>query len=117
MASERAPVFDEHELDLSDFKAELDPQRRPDLAALRSLAAERGFVSREVAKPTEEGAEEGETRLRRRYTTGRNRQLNLRVTSSALNRFYALADENGWVLGETFEHAVIALERSLKVKG
>ena len=114
MASERAPIFDEDELDLSDFKAESEPPRRPDLAAVRSLAAERGFVSREAVQAGESA--EGETRLRRRYTTGRNRQLNLRVTASALNRFYALADENGWVLGETFEHAVAALERSSKDK-
>ena len=48
---------------------------------------------------------------RRRYTTGRNRQLNMKVTEEALRRFYALADAQCWVLGEAFEHAVTALER------
>jgi len=30
--------------------------------------------------------------LQRRYRTGRNRQLNLKVTDEALRRFYALGE-------------------------
>ena len=47
--------------------------------------------------------------------TGRNRQLNLKVTEAAADKFYALADANHWVLGEAFEMAIEALERQLNL--
>ena len=50
----------------------------------------------------------------RRYRTGRNVQLNLKVRQEAVDAFYRLADERGWVLGETFERAVSALEKELR---
>jgi hypothetical protein len=53
----------------------------------------------------------------RRYRTGRNQQLNLKVTAEAAEAFYALADEKGWVLGEVFERAIIALKRDLEGQG
>ena len=116
MTQERASIFDDEDLDLSDFKPATSAQSRPDAAAIRDLALEKGFVSRdpETPSPVAANAYDNGPVLRRRYTTGRNRQLNLRVTPDALRRFYALADHNGWVLGEAFEHAVTALERSLK---
>jgi hypothetical protein len=49
----------------------------------------------------------------RRYRTGRNVQLNLKVRQEAADTFYALADSQHWVLGEAFEHAVEALKREL----
>lgn len=54
-----------------------------------------------------------EPRKPRRYVTGRNRQLNLKVTETAADRFYKIADANRLVLGEAFEMAVEALEASL----
>jgi hypothetical protein len=32
--------------------------------------------------------------------------------TEAIERFYAIADRHGWVLSETFEHAIAALERT-----
>jgi len=49
----------------------------------------------------------------RRYRTGRNRQLNLKVTEDVAQRFYALADHHELVLGDAFARAVTALEREL----
>ena len=37
----------------------------------------------------------------------------LKVRQEAVDAFYKLADQHGWVLGETFERAVIALETEL----
>ena len=116
MAMDRASIFSDEDIDLSDFKAATSKIERPDVKALRDLALERGFVSRDpdAAHPVEAAGSDNGPVLRRRYTTGRNRQLNLRVTINALRRFYALADQKGWVLGEAFEHAVDALENQLK---
>ena len=49
----------------------------------------------------------------RRYRTGRNMQLNLKVREATAATFYAMADAQGWVLGEAFERAVAALQREL----
>jgi len=47
----------------------------------------------------------------RRHRTGRNIQLNIKARAETIERFYAIADRKGWVLGETFERAIAALER------
>ncbi len=53
-------------------------------------------------------------REQRRYRTGRNQQLNLKVTAQDAEAFYAIADARGWVLGETFARAIAALARELE---
>lgn len=103
MSGERAPVFGEA-LDLSEFK--------PKAAEVRSVAEQAGFRSRE-AGPQPAGSEAA-AREPRRYRTGRNVQLNVKVKRETLEAFYRLADEQGWVLGEALEHAVSALERELR---
>ena len=49
----------------------------------------------------------------RRYRTGRNIQLNIKARADVIEAFYRLADQKGWVLGETSERAIAALEREL----
>jgi hypothetical protein len=122
--SERASIFepDDDDIDVTDFKPTAAPRPRDPnaVAAVRKTAEAKGFASREavVASPppviTPPIAEPipQEARLRRRRT-GRDKQLNLKVTEASLARFYALADGHGWVLGETFERAVAALEAEL----
>ena len=116
MAGERASIFGgDEELDLSSFTPASRASRpKPEPAAIREAAESRGFRSREPAQDA--AAAPAAPRQQRRYTTGRNRQLNLKVTEGALGRFYALAEAHGWVLGEAFEEAVSALERSLARK-
>lgn len=111
MSTERASIFEDEELDLTGFEPRTMPPR-PALArdAIRNVAEQRGFVSREPSRPPQANPDPTPV-SRRRYTTGRNRQLNMKVTDEALRRFYALADTHGWVLGEAFEHALSALER------
>ena len=48
----------------------------------------------------------------RRRRTGRNTQINIKATPETIARLLAISDRNGWVLGETLEHALAALEMS-----
>jgi len=98
----RAGVFDD---DLSDFQPR--PAAKPQ--QVRQVAEEVGFRSRDP-KQEEQPAER---RAPRRYRTGRNQQLNIKARSEAIESFYAVADQQGWVLGETFERAISALRREL----
>lgn len=121
--SGRAAVFND---DLSDFQPAAPAGR------VREIAEQVGFRSREPipATPTPATSESvtpiagtlnvGEAPplgLARRYRTGRNRQLNLKVRAEDAAAFYAIADAQGWVLGETFGHAIAALRRALEEGG
>jgi hypothetical protein len=89
------------------------PAARPE--QVRGVAEQAGFRSRDPAPPAAPTpAPEAGRRAPRRYRTGRNVQLNLKVRQDAADAFYALADAQGWVLGEAFERAIAALERDLK---
>ena len=108
--SERAGLFEE-DLDLSQFtphkptKAEQPP---PD--AVRAVAEGAKFQSREPVKTPK-------SRQQRRYRTGRNIQLNTKVTMSTRDGFYEISDRYNWVLGETLERALQALKRELEKEG
>jgi hypothetical protein len=52
----------------------------------------------------------------RRRRTGRSAQLNLKCRPETIEQFYAIADANGWVLGEAFEKAVALLSTSNSTK-
>jgi hypothetical protein len=52
-------------------------------------------------------------RVPRRHRTGRNVQFNLKASQETVDAFYAISDSQGWVLGETLEHALAALQREL----
>ena len=110
MNTRRAGVFED---DLSDFT----PKPRASVAArpeeVKALAAGTAFRSRDphAAAPATLGSPE--RREPRRYRTGRNVQLNLKVRQEAADAFYLLADQTGLVLGEVFEQAVEALAREL----
>lgn len=107
MSGGRASMFEQDDdLGLGEFK----PKAPAPPEQVRGVAEQEGFRSREPktvpAAP--------ERREPRRYRTGRNVQLNLKVRQEAVDAFYRLADERGWVLGETFERAVSALEKELR---
>ncbi len=107
MSGDRAPLFgQEADLDLSGFK----PKAPAKAAQVRDIAEHAGFRSREpVALPVAETP-----RAPRRYRTGRNMQLNLKLRREAVEAFYKIADEQGWVLGEAFEHAISALQQTIR---
>ncbi|MBV8912581.1 MAG: hypothetical protein JOZ05_06020 [Acetobacteraceae bacterium] len=93
-------MFDEADLDVSDF-APKPAHEGVNKEQVRAVAEPAAFRSREAAvlPPRREP---------RRYRTGRNVQLNLKVRQEDADAFYALADEKGWVLGEAFQRAVQA---------
>jgi hypothetical protein len=105
--------------DLSDFETQTVAKPVP-VDAINALAEESGFTSRHAQptnpasdqpkepRPVQTSAEKG--RSIRRYTTGRNRQLNIKATNETIERFYQLADQYGVPLGALLEQALEALE-------
>ena len=104
MAGRRAPVFAE-EIDVSDFSP-APAERGVGREQVKAVAEPASFYSRdpERASPSREP---------RRYRTGRNVQLNLKVRQEDADAFYALADKHGWVLGEAFQKAIEALQKDI----
>lgn len=114
MPSGRAGIFDEetdHDLDLSGFETKKPKMAKPAelLEKVRALSEANNFPSR---APTKSQRLEGQA-VRRGRRTGRNMQLNIKATQDTVDLFYRLADSQGWVLGETLERALAALEREL----
>ena len=117
----RAGLF-EDDLDISGF-APKSPVRAEQV---KTVAEEAGFRSRGPVPPVpalvraerpakaSPTAPQEERREQRRYRTGRNQQLNLKVRAQDAEAFYAIADAEGWVLGDVFARAVAALARELK---
>jgi hypothetical protein len=93
--------------DLGDFAPKAQP-KPVEPQQIERIASEMGFPSRQVsaapvvAKPAP----------RRRYTTGRNQQLNVKATAETVERFYRLADQQGVPLGELLDQALQALEKA-----
>ena len=110
MEKERASLGFGDELDAFDPadwtpKPEKTTNDRPPVEETKAAADAAGFKSREpdLSKPEKK-------RQKRRHTTGRNVQFNMKARQEDIDAFYAIADANGWVLGEALQHAVIALK-------
>ena len=114
MSTPRAGVFDD---DLSDFipKPRTVKAARPE--EVKALAEGAAFRSREPQATSPAATTPLGRREPRRYRTGRNVQLNLKVRQEAADAFYVLADQTGLVLGEVFERAIDALARELSESG
>lgn len=104
-----APANKAAVLDLSDFQPK--QPARPDKAKVEEAAAKSNFKSRE---PKAQAPALSPTpvlvKAQRRRRTGRSAQLNLKCRPETIEQFYAIADKNGWVLGEAFEKAVALLQ-------
>ena len=117
--SERASVFDNlADFDVGGFtpKPPKAEEKKIPTEAVRAISVAANFPSREAPAPVAapKPVVEPETRReQRRYRTGRNVQLNIKVDSGTLDTFYKIADAQGWVLGETLEQAVKALQEKL----
>jgi hypothetical protein len=77
--------------DLSDFMTPGPLPPRPDTAAVRAIAEANGFPDRS-ARPAQ-----------RRHRTGRNAQLNIRMTPQAVDRFVAISDRHDWIFSTTLD--------------
>ncbi|KMK63822.1 hypothetical protein [Puniceibacterium sp. IMCC21224] len=122
--------------DISDFDA-IDPaewavgtpaRTRPETGTTQRAAEATGFRSREGrgGTPPETtpdllprmAADAPQTRSApRRRRTGRNAQFNLKARPDTIESFCAVADANGWGLGETLEQAVQLLLREYGAHG
>ncbi|MHB8283108.1 MAG: stability/partitioning determinant [Caulobacteraceae bacterium] len=114
---ERAKLFDESPL--LEAAASFKPKDRSqtltpnDIGNTRAIAEAHGFTSREpVAAPVHPDPMMRVVKVRKRspYTE----QFGIRATPDSAKRFYDMVNDNDWSLGEAFERAVDALEKSLK---
>jgi hypothetical protein len=88
---------------------------RPAAEQVRALAESVNFPSRE-GRPAQTVAT-GQKRAPRIHRTGRTATISLKTTPAAADQFYAIADREKWLVGETFERALAALERELAGRG
>jgi hypothetical protein len=99
--------------DLSDFEPKPVSQPLPSVppAVLDRVAQDNDFPSRQPVRSASAGAVVSGRRPGRRYTTGRNQQINIKATSGVIERLYRIADARHMPLGEVLELALDALER------
>jgi len=83
---------------------------KPEPEVTRKIAREAGFRSREAMLPEP-------IRQQRRRRTGRNAQFNIKARPETIDAFCAVADAQGWGLGETLEYAVELLEKHYRKDG
>lgn len=92
--------------------AQKKPARpRPEPEVTRKIASANGFQSREATAPRPDDKPQ-----QRRRRTGRNTQFNIKARPETIEAFCAVADGQGWGLGETLEHAVELLRQSYPPK-
>ena len=104
---ERASVFDASpDFDVAGFVPQ-KPKASAPQEKVRQVSESASFKSRE---PVERKAARREPR---RYRTGRNTQFNIKADPDVIEEFYRIADAQGWVLGETLERPVKALENEI----
>jgi len=109
MTKERASIFDSEDLDVSGFAPKAGPELHAVPAGIvREIAEASRFPSRE-AKAVPQPAR----RPPRIHRTGRTMQFNARAKPETIEALYAIADRQGWLVGETLEHALAALQREL----
>jgi hypothetical protein len=108
--SERAGIFDDgSDFDVGGF-APQKPKESAPREKVRQVSEAASFKSRE---PEPKKTANREARV---YRTGRNAQFNIKADPQVIDTFYAIAAAQGWVLGETLERAVKALEAELSGK-
>jgi len=104
-------VADDGQDDLTEFQPKAVPLPKMSDEELNKISEETGFARSQVKNS---GKNEIEHKPSRRYKTGRNQQLNLKVKQETADRFYSICDELDIPQGAVFERAVAALETALK---
>ena len=109
MTADRANPF----VDLGEFEVKSKP-RPVEKAAIERLAQETGFPSRQPLSNSTRAAAVLPAPSRkkgRRYTTGRNQQINIKAKAETIERLYKIADARNVPLGEVLELALDAIDR------
>lgn len=109
MGAERADPFALD--DLSDFAPKPEAKRRPatDAKAVREVAEQQGFRSREQRKEVSEPPA-APVRQAERQPSDRLYQLNLKLRKSTYERFKKLKKEHDLLYGDLLDQAMDALE-------
>jgi hypothetical protein len=104
---------------LDDF-APKSATRPVERAKIDLLAEQVGFPSRQPQPPKSSAVSKVQTpppqverRVHRRFTTGRNQQINIKATAETIARLNKIADDLNVPLGEVLERALAALEGQL----
>jgi len=95
--------------DISDFAPAAPAKPKAPPAVVRKVSEANGFASRAPAVRAPAGRPS-----QRRHRTGRNVQINIKAKQETIDRFIAIAEVRGWVLGEALDHAVDLLERAAR---
>lgn len=108
MSKERASLGFGEELDSFDPSDWSPKEKQPAKGrskpnVVREAAQAAGFQSREPMKPKP-------AKMQRRRRTGRNAQFNIKAKPETIEAFCAIADGQGWGIGETLEYAVELLQ-------
>ena len=103
--------------DLADFAPVTSPRPKTAPELVRQVSEASNFPSRAASSKPKAVAESAPRAPQRRHRTGRNVQLNMKVTAATAERFAKLSDAQGWVFGDTLARALDALEASLADKG
>jgi hypothetical protein len=88
------------------FPTKPKPEKRVEEAVVAEVARENNFPSRQ---PPKRDAEQ-KRRQQRRYRTGRNQHLGIKVTEETREKFYKAVDARGVPQGELLRLALDALE-------
>jgi len=114
MAQERLSVFENTgDVDLSEFTPAADVKKpKPAREKVKAVSEAARFPSREPTAPVPEPFK----RKPRYHKTGRTASLSCRLMPSVVDQIYAIADRENWLVGETIERGIEALERELAKK-
>ena len=96
--------------DLDDFQPR-QTTKRADEKVLDAIAESSNFPSRAARAPAAPTPVAAPVRAGRRYTTGRNRQINVKATDETIALFYSTADDLNQPLGAVLQMALEALAR------
>jgi len=105
--SARVNAFADLNTPLTAFTVKPRKDKPPAEEAISRMAEDNNFPSRQAPRVVREPK-----RKRRVYTTGRNRQFNVKATTETVERFYKMADERKVPLGALLEQALDALDRA-----
>jgi len=118
MVSDRISIFDEgagkgDEVDLTAFQPKQGTEpARPEPGQVRAVSEAANFPSRQAQ--TAASPEKRKTHHRR---TGRTAQLAAKIRPEYLDRLYGMAERQNWLVGETVERALDALQREIGEAG
>ena len=122
MTGERLSVFENtDDVDLSAFTPRPKSTKpKPTREKVRAVSEAAKFPSRQASAPAAEPVSQPEMpepskrRQQRYHRTGRIAPMNCRIMPASLEKLYAIVDQHGWLVGETVERAIDALERELQ---